>query len=94
MRTLANAAAYTTYGTEYSQYRSTQTNECGNGYFATQIMCSNGQASIQGSENIITGLGYQTSASCYHTSESNSIYRDDNSPSNGEQPTNNDDVAD
>jgi hypothetical protein len=91
---LAHIGAYTTYGTEYSQYTSTQTNECGNGYFATQIMCYNDQTSIQGSNNIITDLGYQSSSSSSdYMLESNSMLLDDDGSGgadgseNGEQQT-------
>lgn len=41
------------YGTEYSQYAATQTNDCGNGFFASGVNCANDLSTIQGDNNII-----------------------------------------
>lgn len=79
----------TSYGTEYSRQLSTATNECGNGYFATQIVCSNDQSVIQGRHNVVTGSSYQTGQSSPYLSDSGPLLGEDGSSTNGEQSNDN-----
>ena len=48
------------YTKEYSQ-SSSQVNTCGNGFLASEVLCSNKQYEIQGDENIVFGFAAQTS---------------------------------
>ena len=41
------------YGTEYSQYAATQTNDCGNGFLSSGVNCANDLSTIQGDDNIV-----------------------------------------
>jgi hypothetical protein len=41
------------FAAKYSQSVST-TNNCGNGFLASGILCSNNQAAVQGSDNVVT----------------------------------------
>lgn len=45
------------YGTQYSQYAATQTNDCGNGFLASGVNCSNDLSTIQGDSNIVVNEG-------------------------------------
>jgi hypothetical protein len=44
---------------DYSQ-SSSQANTCGNGFLASEVLCSNEQSEIQGDENIVSGFADQT----------------------------------
>lgn len=81
---IAHTGSIDSYGAEYSQTISAS-NDCGNGYFATQIMCANDQSDIQGRGNIFIDTSHQTGiSSSYAYDEEGS--EDDESSSNGEQP--------
>jgi hypothetical protein len=74
------------FGAEYSHTSTSAVNDCGNGYLATEIYCTNHQSAIIGDNNkvaISSGITPQDGAST--NVERTSSNDDQNSPDNGNQ---------
>jgi hypothetical protein len=74
------------YGAKYSHTGTSAVNDCGNGYLATEIYCTNHQSAIIGEHNhvaISSGITPQDAAST--NAERPSSNDDQNSPDNGNQ---------
>ena len=89
-----NFGSMIVYGEKYSYITTTATNECGNGFFATEINCANDQSIIAGDHNLanINSISHKGSSSSSYAEDRGALVEE--LSSDNQNPPVDDDISD